>query len=102
MTITFPLPVELQGVGRVKGRFILVSPDTINDPDVYPEARASSGTVTFTPASRRHGHLLAAARNPRTSVGWQRGSQQDFGACGKHNAHPRPKLHIRPTYCPGR
>ena len=52
MTVTFPLPVELQGVGRVKGRFILVSPDTINDPDVYPEARASSGTVTFTPASR--------------------------------------------------
>ena len=52
MTVTFPLPVELQGVGRVKGRFILVSPDTINDLDVYPEARASSGTVTFTPASR--------------------------------------------------
>ena len=52
MTVTFPLPVELQGVGRVKGRFVLVSPDTINDPDVYPEARASSGTVTFTPASR--------------------------------------------------
>ena len=51
MPVTFPLPVELQGVGRVKGRFILVSPDTINDPDVYPEARASSGTVTFTPAS---------------------------------------------------
>lgn len=52
MTITFPLPVELQGVGRVVGRFIVVTPDTVNDVDVYPEARGAPGSVTFTPATK--------------------------------------------------
>lgn len=52
MTITFPLPTELQGVGRVVGRFIVVTPDTVNDVDVYPEARGSTGSVTFTPSTK--------------------------------------------------
>ena len=52
MTITFPLPTELQGVGRVVGRFIVVTPDTVNDVDVYPEARGATGSVTFTPATK--------------------------------------------------
>ena len=52
MTITFPLPTELQGVGRVVGRFIVVTPDTANDIDVYPEARGATGSVTFTPSTK--------------------------------------------------
>ena len=52
MSVTFPLPVELQGVGRVVGRFIVVTPDTVNDVDVYPEARGATGSVTFTPATK--------------------------------------------------
>lgn len=52
MTITFPLPTELQGVGRVVGRFIVVTPDTVNDVDVYPEARGATGSVTFTPSTK--------------------------------------------------
>lgn len=52
MTVTFPLPTELQGVGRVVGRFIVVTPDTISDADVYPEARGATGTVTFTPSTK--------------------------------------------------
>ena len=52
MTVTFPLPTELQGVGRVVGRFIVVTPDTVNDADAYPEARGATGTVTFTPSTK--------------------------------------------------
>lgn len=46
---TFPLPVELQGKGRVEGRFVLIVADTASDEDAFPEAKASAGTVRFNP-----------------------------------------------------
>lgn len=65
MSVTFPLPTELQNFGRVAGRFILVSKDTINDVDLYPEGIGSRGSVTFTPTV-----LLARTSDYHAFVGF--------------------------------
>ena len=65
MSVTFPLPIELQNFGRVAGRFILVSKDTINDADLYPEGIGSRGSVTFTPTV-----LLTRISNYHAFVGF--------------------------------
>lgn len=48
MTISFPLPTPY-GFGKVIARYITAIADTVNDPDPYPEAMGSTGSIKFQP-----------------------------------------------------
>jgi hypothetical protein len=58
------LPADLK-YGKVTGRFVLATGDTLLDVDHLPDANAASGTVTFTPAVD---YLTITSSNPPVTV----------------------------------